>query len=65
MEQLFQEVEWLGATKDKVGMENTQRIIQDYKEGRLSLEEFQEAIWGLSESALETISEKYFIFISI
>ncbi|MCA9765095.1 MAG: hypothetical protein KC455_01605 [Carnobacterium sp.] len=46
-------------------MGNTQRIIQDYKEGRLSLEEFQEAIWGLSESALETISEKYFIFLSI
>lgn len=46
-------------------MANTQKIIQDYKEGRLSLEEFQEVIWGLSESALESIPEKHFILLSI
>lgn len=46
-------------------MANIQKIIQDYKDGTLLLEEFQEIIWGLSESALEKIPEKYFTLLSI
>ena len=46
-------------------MINTQKIIQDYKEGRLSLEEFQEVILGVSESALESIPAKHVILLSI
>ena len=38
-------------------MKNIQKVVQDYEDGRLSLEEFQELIWGLSECALEMMNE--------
>ncbi|MFL2133524.1 hypothetical protein [Desemzia sp. FAM 24101] len=38
-------------------MEKLHEVIQNYEENRISLEELQEFIWGLSESKLETIPE--------
>lgn len=43
-------------------MKKIQEIIQEYEENRISLEELQDAIWGLSEVSLKSISEENLIY---
>ena len=43
-------------------MKELNEVIEDYNENRISLEELQEFIWGLSESRLDTISEHRLIY---
>lgn len=58
MAQLFQEVEWLGVIKGKFYMIEIYEVIREYENKKISLEELQEIIWGMSENSLESISQK-------
>lgn len=43
-------------------MRKIEEVINDYETNNISLDELQDYLWGLSESSLETISEKHLVY---